>query len=417
MFSTGRFSFSGLTDAVSGGFRAQSRLLRALMALLVSCSLVLAGCTIGNSNAEEEAAEQAKIEKVREEETPKLNVGDEATDVNPTEPIEVTVEHTTLTSVTMTNEAGKVVEAEISDNGKKWHVTEPLGYYRTYTVDAQAANGQSLEASFTTVAPDGRAAVYLGPLDGSVVGVGQTISFRFNAPIADRQAAQDAITVSTTPEVEGAFYWLNNSEMRWRPAEFWPSGTEVEVRADIYGVDLGNGMYGNADNEISFSIGDEIISTVDDSTKTMTVTKNGEVLKTMPVSLGDADFPTPNGTYMIGDQNPSMIMDSSTFGLAVDSPRGYRQKVDWATQMSWSGIYVHSAPWSMWAQGSTNTSHGCVNVSPENAKWFQELVKRGDVVKVKNTIGGELSGFDGLGDWNIPWETWKKGNADQTSSW
>nr|WP_051067229.1 Ig-like domain-containing protein [Corynebacterium ciconiae] len=385
--------------------------------MLAACSLVLAGCTIDDGKADEEAAESSQAAKAREEEKPTLNVGDEATDVNPTDPIEVTVEHTKLKSVTMTNESGKVVEAEITDGGKKWHTTEPLGYFRTYTVDAKAENGQSLETSFTTVAPDGQADVYLAPADGSTVGVGQTISFRFNAPIKDRHAAQDAITVKTTPEVEGAFYWLNNSELRWRPAEFWPVGTEVEVKADIYGVDLGNGMYGNADNETSFSIGDEIISTVDDSTKTMTVTKNGEVVKTMPVSLGDSQFPTPNGTYMIGDQNPSMIMDSSTFGLAVDSPRGYRQNVDWATQMSWSGIYVHSAPWSLWAQGSTNTSHGCVNVSPENAKWFQEFVKRGDVVKVKNTIGGELSGYDGLGDWNIPWETWKKGNADETSAW
>jgi hypothetical protein len=30
---------------------------------------------------------------------------------------------------------------------------------------------------------------------------------------------------------------------------------------------------------------------------------------------------------------------------------------------------------------------------------------------VVNTLGSTLSGTDGLGDWNIPWEQWKAGNA------
>ena len=37
--------------------------------------------------------------------------------------------------------------------------------------------------------------------------------------------------------------------------------------------------------------------------------------------------------------------------------------------------------------------------------------KRGDIVEVLNTTGPTLSGTDGLGDWNIPWDTWKAGNA------
>ena len=76
---------------------------------------------------------------------------------------------------------------------------------------------------------------------------------------------------------------------------------------------------------------------------------------------------------------------------------------DWATQMSYSGVFVHSAPWSVGAQGHTNTSHGCLNVSPANAEWFYDHVKRGDIVVVVNTVGPTLSGTEGLGDWNIPW--------------
>ncbi|KDE96962.1 hypothetical protein Y900_030490 [Mycolicibacterium aromaticivorans JS19b1 = JCM 16368] len=112
---------------------------------------------------------------------------------------------------------------------------------------------------------------------------------------------------------------------------------------------------------------------------------------------------------MIG--TPTLVMDSSTYGVPVNSPDGYRTEVNWATQMSYSGIYVHSAPWSVGSQGRNNVSHGCLNVSPENAKWFYDTTKRGDVVEVINTVGPTLPGTDGLGDWNVPWDQWSAGNA------
>ena len=143
----------------------------------------------------------------------------------------------------------------------------------------------------------------------------------------------------------------------------------------------------------------------------MTVRINGEIVKTMPISMGKNKTPTDNGTYIIGDRYYFLVMDSSTYGVPVNSPDGYRTEVNWATQMSYGGIYVHSAPWSVGSQGNSNVSHGCLNVSPQNAQWFYETTKRGDIVEVVNTVGPTLSGVDGLGDWNIPWEQWKAGNA------
>ena len=144
----------------------------------------------------------------------------------------------------------------------------------------------------------------------------------------------------------------------------------------------------------------------------LTVRRNGQVVKTMPISMGKNSTPTPNGTYTIGDRYRELIMDSSTYGVPSNSPEGYRLEVDWATQMSYSGVYVHSAPWSVGSQGSENVSHGCLNVSPENAQWFYNNTKRGDVVEVRGTVGSVLSGVEGLGDWNIPWSQWKAGNAN-----
>src|SRR3954447_904509 len=141
------------------------------------------------------------------------------------------------------------------------------------------------------------------------------------------------------------------------------------------------------------------------------VRRNGEVVKTMPISMGKDSTPTDNGAYIIGDRYSFLIMDSSTYGVPVNSPDGYRTEVEWATQMSYSGIYVHSAPWSVGSQGRSNVSHGCLNVNPANAVWFYNTTKRGDIVEVVNTVGSRLPGTDGLGDWNIPWDQWRTGNA------
>lgn len=392
-----------------------------LLALLTIGALTLSGCTIDrNSHARESGTEVefAGDEGAVEAAAPAVSIEDEATGVDPSEPVVVKSLGDGLQEVTMVNESGYQVEAEYSDARRTWTTAEVLGYGRSYTITAIDNNGEVTTTAFSTAQPAATTSVALSPLADSVVGVGQTIGFRFGTPISDRHAAEAAITVTTSPEVEGGFYWLNNSELRWRPAEYWTPGTEVSVTADIYGTELGDGVWGASDNATNFTIGDRVEAVVDDATKTMEVYRNGELLRSIPVSLGrDVDaWATPNGTYIIGDRNPEMIMDSTTFGLGYDQG-GYRTPVKFATQMSYSGIYVHAAPWSVGEQGYSNTSHGCINVTTEAAGWFQDTVKRGDIVTVKNTVGTTLSGYDGLGDWNIPWSVWGEGNADETSAW
>ncbi|CAJ1505499.1 L,D-transpeptidase [[Mycobacterium] burgundiense] len=342
------------------------------------------------------------------------SVTDGAIDVSVSSPVTVGAETGVLAAVAMVNEDGKVVQGELSPDGTTWHSAEPLGYSRQYTVSAEALGMGGVArstAAFQTQSPQDLTMPLVVPSDGAVVGVGQPVAVRFDQNIPDRLAAQRAITVISDPPVQGAFYWMSNREVRWRPAQYWAPGTAVEVRVKTYGVDLGDGLFGQRDLTSRFTIGDEVITTVDDATKTMTVRVNGKVVKSMPVSLGKDRTPTDNGTYLIGDRNSSLVMDSSTFGVPVDSAEGYRLEVDWATQMSYSGIYVHSAPWSVSSQGRANVSNGCLNLSPENAKWFYDNSKRGDLVEVINTVATTLSGTDGLGDWNIPWDRWKAGNA------
>ncbi|MGV0835062.1 L,D-transpeptidase [Mycolicibacterium thermoresistibile] len=387
-----------------------------LTGLLSVIVLVLSACSGGS------AADQPKV--ITDKGTPygdlllpKLNasVSDKAVGVPVDEPVTISAEDGVLGAVTMVNEQGRTVEGELSDDGVTWSTTEPLGYNRQYTVTAQSlglGGATTREMTFETHSPANLTMPYVVPSPGEVVGIGQPIAVRFDENIPNRVAAERAIKVKTTPHVEGAFYWLNNREVRWRPATYWKPGTTVEVEVNTYGVDLGDGLFGQRNNKTHFTIGDEVITRIDDNTKTLTMKRNGEVVKTMPVSMGKDSTPTNPGVYIIGDKRAHMVMDSSTYGVPVNSPNGYRTEVDWAVQMSYSGIYLHGAPWSVGSQGYSNVSHGCINVSTSNAKWFYDNSKRGDIVEVVNTVGPTLPGTDGLGDWNIPWETWKAGNAN-----
>ena len=343
------------------------------------------------------------------------SVKDGAVDVAVDQPVTVRASSGVLGSVSMVDDAGTEVAGRLSPDGVTWSTTDPLDYNKRYTISAKSLGlgGVTTEkVAFQTQSPENLTMPYLLPGDGEVVGVGQPVAVRFDENIPNRVAAERAIKVTTTPPVEGAFYWLNNREVRWRPQHYWTPGTKVDVEVNTYGVDLGDGLFGQENLRSHFTIGDEVIATADDDTKELTIRRNGEVIKTMPISMGKNSTPTSNGTYIIGDRFSHLIMDSSTYGVPSNSPNGYRTEVDWATQMSYSGIYVHSAPWSVGSQGYSNVSHGCLNVSPGNAQWFYNNTKRGDIVEVRNTVGSTLPGTEGLGDWNIPWEQWKAGNAN-----
>jgi lipoprotein-anchoring transpeptidase ErfK/SrfK len=344
------------------------------------------------------------------------SVKDGAVGVSVESPVTVSAEDGVLGAVTMVNaDDGTPVAGQLSPDGLTWRTAEPLGYNESYTLNAQSlglGGATSQQMTFETHSPENLTMAYVLPNEGEVVGVGQPVAVQFDENIPNRLAAQKAIKVTTNPPVEGAFYWLNNREVRWRPAQYWKPGTTVSVQVNTYGVDLGDGLFGQENVSTQFTIGDEVIATADDNTKIVTVRRNGEVVRTMPTSMGKNSTPTNNGVYLVGSRFSHIVMDSSTYGVPVNSPNGYRTDVDWATQISYSGIFVHSAPWSVGSQGYSNTSHGCLNVSPSNAVWFYDNTKRGDIVEVINTVGSTLPGTDGLGDWNIPWDQWKAGNAN-----
>jgi lipoprotein-anchoring transpeptidase ErfK/SrfK len=226
------------------------------------------------------------------------------------------------------------------------------------------------------------------PVNGSTVGVGEPIIINFARPIADKPMAEQAIHVSSTPPVSGKFYWLTPSQVRWRPLSFWPAHTAVHVDA--------------AGTQNNFVTGDSLMATADDATHTLTVTRNGTVEQTFPMSMGMAagGHQTPNGTYYVLDKKAKVVMDSSTYGVPVNSTYGYKVNVEDAVQFDNSGDFVHSAPWSVSDQGKRDVSHGCINISPSNARWFFTNFGAGDPIVVRNSVG-TYSKNDGSNDWQL----------------
>ncbi|HEY0639596.1 MAG TPA: Ig-like domain-containing protein [Pseudonocardiaceae bacterium] len=342
-----------------------------------------------------------------------LAPADQGKAVPPGEPVTVTAKDGTITAVTLTNPEGNAVAGRLSPDASTWTATEVLGYNKTYTLTAKAKGSDGKEATststFTTVKPRTLTYPSMNPLEGQVVGIGQPVAIYFDEAITNKDAAEKAITIETTPKVEGAFYWFSDKEVHWRPQNYWAPGTTVVADIKVYGKDLGNGIYGQEDRRISFSIGDALVAEADGVTHQMTVKVNGQVVRTMPTSMGKAATPTSNGVHVVTEKNPTRVMDSSTYGVPVNSADGYRTEVQWAVRISNSGIFTHSAPWSVGDQGQRNVSHGCLNLSPENAKWFFDNSKKGDIVIVTNSGGETLESYDGFGDWNVPWSEWVAG--------
>lgn len=352
------------------------------------------------------------------------------TNIDPLGKIQVSASQGQLTSVTMTNEDGKQIEGIFTPDKTVWKPASPLGYNHTYTVTAQGLTltGPSgpAKATFSTITPSNQTKAYLtttsqAPIgDGGTFGVGMVVVAHFDEPIPDRAAAERHLNVTTDPPVQGSWYWLDDQNAHWRPEKYWAPGTKVNVAANLYGAQLGNGLYGQEDSKASFTIGPSHVSIADDNTKQVQVFENGKLIRTMPTSMGMGGtqvvngktiyFWTMPGTYTVMGRGNPVIMDSSTFGLPVNSRLGYKEAINWATQISADGIYLHELQTTVWAQGNTDTSHGCLNLNPANAQWFYGFSNLGDIVEVHNTGGPALQVWDN-GDWTLPWDQWLQGSA------
>jgi lipoprotein-anchoring transpeptidase ErfK/SrfK len=353
-----------------------------------------------------------------------------AEDVSPAAPVLVRASAGTLTDVQMVNENGNPVAGIMTPDRVAWKPTVPLGYGRTYTLTVRSRGAGGMPAAqtstFSTLTPSDQTSVQLTTTSGAALaegatyGIGTVIVASFDEPISDRAAAEGRLVITADPPVLGSWYWVDDQTAHWRPDRYFAPGTTVTAAANIYGAALGDGLYGQDDARVSFRIGDAHVSIADDATKQVSVYNNGALVRTMPTSMGmggnetigDAtlSFWTPPGVYTVMDKANPVIMDSSTFGLPINSRLGYRETIPYATRISPDGIYLHQLNATVWAQGHTDTSHGCLNLNSDNAQWFFDFSVPGDVVEVRNTGGKPLQLWQN-GDWTIPSDQWRAGSA------
>ena len=386
--------------------------------------VLLAGCS---GDGAEGAADRPDVADAAPA-TVELAVADGAVDVSPVVPLEVAVEGGELTEVAVTDGSGAPVPGALApaaeDGGGEaegaaaevWAPEAPLAYATSYTLTATATNADdevtTQTATFTTVDPETVTTPSIGPLDGQVVGVGMPIRVYFDQPVADKAAVESHLRVTSSTPTDGVWSWLNDAEVHFRPSQYWPADIDVTLDADLYGVDFGEGVWGEKDRSVSFSIGDRHVSIADAGTHTMEVYDGDQLVQTYPMSAGGPEFPSRNGAHVVTELNRNRVMDSSTYGVPVDSPNGYRTPVEYAVRLSNNGEFVHAAPWSVSQQGRENVSHGCINLSTERAAWFFGFSQPGDVVEIRNSEGPTLSAADGdIYDWAIPWEQWQAGSA------
>lgn len=351
-----------------------------------------------------------------------------STKVSPAEPVTVAVEGGKLQSVTVASGGSKVGGAVDAASGT-WKSTDDLDYGKKYTVTAsiQDSTGATVKktSTFTTLNPAHTAGVTfqangLSVLKtGGTYGMGQPVIVAFGHSITDKDAAEKAITVETSPSVEGKFHWISNSIVHWRPEKYWAKGTTVKVSVQAFGVDLGGGVYGSSNASTHFSIGRQLLAISDNSTHHTKVYIDGKLVRDMKCSNGrggyttgangqSIHFWTQEGPHVVLDKEPVVSMSSASYGLTNPKDPNYYapEDVKLCTRISYSGEFLHAAPWNH-VLGAANISHGCINLSITDAQWVYDNFMIGDVVDVRHTPK-PLPLTDGLGDWTVSFDKYGK---------
>jgi lipoprotein-anchoring transpeptidase ErfK/SrfK len=318
--------------------------------------------------------------------------------------------------VTLTDSAGRNVPGAMHPDGGGWLPDKALQYGQRYTATVTGIDddGRAVTATsrFTTMNKPDKLVSFVSFLpDDAVVGVGMPLILRLSRALAQEQRAiaQRRLLVHTVPVQEGTWTWYSDTELHWRPRDFWKPGTRISVDVRVGGLPLGDGWYGKQDSTLRCGIGPSLIMTIDDaaSPKVMKVVKDGAVIKTIPVSLGRPSMPSSSGTTVVIEKLTKTVFDT------MDDPNPanrYRTKIEYAQRLTWGGEFIHAAPWSVQDQGKRNVSHGCVNMSTKDAQWLFQNTLMGSPLTIKGTERKLRSG-NGWTDWDKPWDEYVKGSA------
>ncbi|MCD0483018.1 Ig-like domain-containing protein [Streptacidiphilus sp. ASG 303] len=416
-------------SAVRGRNRGAARgalalLLGLLLALVTACSSGgskssdasggKGGADKGASQADKAAAQKTSDAVISI--TPK----DGASNVPTRDALKVTVAKGKLTSVKVTSESGAAVAGALAADGSSWTPADSLNTGVKYRVEAHAKDAKNLEAvenaTFTTLTPANTFIGYFNTEQGQTYGVGMIVSLRFNKPIANRKDVLGHIKVTANPAVDVVGHWVDGQRLDFRPKDYWAPGTQVTLGLRLNGVQGSPGVYGVQSKDVKFSIGRSQVSLVDAEKHTMTVRKNGAVLRTIPISAGSPQNTTYNGRMVISEKYTETRMNGDSVGFKGE----YDIKdVPHAMRLTTSGTFVHGNYWGRPdIFGAENTSHGCVGLrDAKGAKdpgtpgaWFFSHSLIGDVVEVVHSHDRTVDPFNGINGWNMDWSQWTAGS-------
>ena len=337
--------------------------------------------------------------------------GPGATGVNPGEPATIAVDNGILDAVALTDETGKQVPGSTGPaNRTGWTSTRNLEYGHTYTWSGSATGTDgkpvAISGSFRTVQPAHLRQARFTIADHTTVGVAAVVALQFDGPVRDKAAVQRALEVHMSQPNEGAWAWLpdtaDGSRIHFRPKAYWRPGTVVDVSADLYGVDMGDGTYGAADLTNHLVIGRNQVTKANAKTRTLVVYRNGVPILRAPASFGmgdDLNLVTRAGTHVVTNKTPEAYLSNPAYGYA-------NVYVRWAVRINNNGEFVHFNPLTPDSIGQQNLTHGCININEQNARTFYDSTLVGDPVEVTGSPV-TLSAADGdIYDWTIPWATW-----------
>lgn len=336
---------------------------------------------------------------------------DAAADVSPAAPVRVEVTDGWIQRVTLTNPEGTVVAGTLNRDRTVFTTTEPLGYDLAYTWDGSVVghDGKAVQVqgAFTTVKPTSQVNGQFQLADGQVVGVAAPVIIQFDAPISDKASVENALQVTTNPPVQGSWAWLpdeaGGSRVHYRTKEYYPAGTKVNVDARLYGVPFGDGAYGAQDISLNFEIGRrQVVKASAPSHRIQVLDGADAVIMDFPCSYGQGDLPrnvTRSGIHVVSEKYEDFWMTNPAAGYANIHER-------FSVRISNNGEFIHANPASLGAQGNSNVTNGCINLSTENAQLYFHSAIYGDPVEVTGT-SIPLSYADGdLWDWAVDWDSW-----------
>jgi lipoprotein-anchoring transpeptidase ErfK/SrfK len=376
----------------------------AVLPLLVATGAALAGC--GSKTAQHGASAGSKpaAPPVRVS----IRPGHGRVDVRPDRGITVRATGGRLTDVTVRG-GGRRVRGTLNAARTVWRSRWALGVSQRYRVTATAAgqSGQRItrRRAFRTLTPERTFAPRTILVDHGTYGVGMPLIFYFDEPVTHRRAVERSLAIRTSRPVVGSWYWDDTCGivplcLYFRPRHYWHPHTRVHFTAHVNGVQSAPGVFGDSDLSGTIIIGRSLKVFASTAKHYMNVYRDGKRYAHWPISTGRPGDDTPNGRYLsIEKANPERMVGDD-----------YDIEVPYSVRITWSGVYLHAASWSVGSQGSTNVSHGCINMAPEDAAIYYEMSIPGDPVVV--TGSSRAGTFDnGWTMWFKTWREWRQSSA------